>query len=76
MSTKCVVHLHLHLHVARKQLPDDLQERVRNYYDYSYHRHKLLDHTSFLHGLSESLADEVSLYLCVFRHLCYTLPSV
>ena len=36
MSTKCVVHLHLHLHVARKQLPDDLQERVRNYYDYSY----------------------------------------
>lgn len=36
---------------------------MRNYYDYSFHRHKLLNHSDFISGLSSSLSSEVCLFL-------------
>lgn len=44
-------------------LPSDLQLRIRNFYEYSYFRHRLLDHESFFSQLSEPLHSEVSLFL-------------
>ena len=44
-------------------LPEDLQQRVRNYYDYWFHRHRLLDYRKFVSQLSNALGSEVCLYL-------------
>ena len=44
-------------------LPEELQQRVRNYYDYWFHRHRLLDYRKFVSQLSSALGSEVCLYL-------------
>jgi len=44
-------------------LPEELQMRVRNYYDYWFHRHRLLDYRKFVSQLSAALGSEVCLYL-------------
>ena len=53
-------------------LPLEVQERVRNYYDFKFACNKLLDTESFLCDLSPALRSEVS--LCINMYIVQSVP--
>ena len=53
-------------------LPVEVQERVRNYYDFKFACNKLLDTESFLYDLSPALRSEVS--LCINMYIVQSVP--
>ncbi len=49
--------------VQIRNIPFELQERIRNYYTYMYNKRMGYDESSFLQGLPDTLRQEVSLHL-------------
>jgi hypothetical protein len=47
------------------ELPNDLQNRIRNYYEYFWNRHRGINHALVFDDLSDPLLSEICLYLHV-----------